>query len=84
LGPLSLERYQDFLPGGSAYKPLQALVRFYSNEELEFDVQLILDRDDVPPCTLGTEGAEAVQLGWLTWVKSGAMGRDPSDTILPL
>ncbi len=84
LGPVSLERYQDFLPSGSAYKPLQALVRFYSNEELEFEVQLILDRDDVPACTLGIEGGEAPQLGWVTWVKSGTMGRNPSDTILPL
>lgn len=84
LGPLSLERYQDFLPSGSAYKPLQALVRFYSNDELEFEIQLILDRDQVPPCELGVESAAAPQLGWVTWVKSGAMGRNPSDTILPL
>lgn len=84
LGPLSLERYQNFLPNGSAYKPLQALVRFYSNDELEFEIQLILDRDHVPPCELGVESAAAPQLGWVTWVKSGAMGRNPSDTILPL
>ena len=84
LGPLSLERYRDFLPSGSAYEPLRAFARFYSNEEFEFEVQLILDRDEVPPCDLGVESAEAPQLGWLTWVKSGAMGRNPSDTILPL
>jgi type VI secretion system protein ImpH len=84
LGPLSLERYQDFLPCGSAYKPLQALVCFYSNEELEFEIQLILDRDEVPPCKLDEESATAPQLGWLTWVKSGVMGRNPGDTILPL
>ena len=84
LGPLSLESYRDFLPSGSAYKPLQSLVRFYSNEELEFEIQLILDREEVPPCQLGIESVAAPQLGWLTWVKSGAMGRNPGDTILPL
>ena len=30
LGPLTLKQYLDFLPTGTAYEPLQAILRFYS------------------------------------------------------
>jgi type VI secretion system protein ImpH len=84
LGPMSLAQYIDFLPSGSAYKPLHALTRFYSNEEFEFEIQLILRRDDVPRCELGAKENAAPRLGWVTWVKSEAMQRDPADAVLPL
>jgi len=42
LGPLSLERYLDFLPTGTAYEPLRALTRLFSNDLIDFEVQLIL------------------------------------------
>ena len=84
LGPLSLEKYLEFLPSGSAYKSLQALTRFYSNEEFEFDIQLILRRDEVPCCELGTNENAGPRLGWVTWVRSEAMERDPADTVLHL
>ncbi len=84
LGPMPLERYLDFLPTGSAHAPLRALTRFFSGDELDYEVQLILDRRDVPACVLGADGGQAPMLGWATWVKSVAMHRDPADTILRL
>jgi len=84
LGPLSFAQYLEFLPNGSAYKPLHALTRFYSNEEFEFEIQLILRRDEVPSCELGANEDTAPRLGWVTWVKSEAMERDPADTVLLL
>jgi len=84
LGPLSLERYQDFLPQGTAYEPLRALTHLFSNGEFDFEIQLVLDRWDVPPCKLGAEGEVAPQLGWLTWVKTREMKEDASQTILQL
>jgi type VI secretion system protein ImpH len=84
LGPLSLAQYLEFLPSGSAYEPLRALTRFYSNEEFEFEIQLILRRDEVPRCELGAKEDGAPRLGWVTWVKSKEMERDPADTVLPL
>ncbi len=82
LGPLSLRQYLDFLPNGTAHAPLASLLRFYSNRQIDFEVQLILRRDEVPPCELGSEAETAPQLGWCTWVKSVPMHRDPGDTIL--
>ncbi|HEY3974396.1 MAG TPA: type VI secretion system baseplate subunit TssG [Candidatus Sulfotelmatobacter sp.] len=84
LGPLSLERYADFLPDGSAWETLQAWVRFFSNDEWDFEVQLILEREQVPACTLGAEGVSGPQLGWVSWVKSVPFNRDPDDTVLAL
>ena len=51
LGPLSMERYCDFLPEASAYHALRAITQFFSNQCLEFEVQLVLDRTQAP----GTE-----------------------------
>lgn len=82
LGPLGLRQYLDLLPNGTACRPLWALLKFFSNEQVDFEVQLLLKRDEVPPCELGGEGEVAPQLGWITWVKSVPMKRDPGDTIL--
>jgi type VI secretion system protein ImpH len=84
LGPLTLERYTEFLPGGRSWEPLQAWVRFFSNDEWDFEVKLILEREQVPACTLGAEGASGPQLGWVSWVKSVPFSRDPDDTVLAL
>jgi type VI secretion system protein ImpH len=84
LGPLSLERYTDFLPDGKAFARLQAWVKFFSNDEWDFEVKLILERDQVPACTLGAEDVPGPQLGWTSWVKSAPFSRDPEDTVLAL
>ncbi len=86
LGPLSLRQYVDFLPEGSAYQPLRAITRFFGGDEIDFEVQLVLKRDEVPACELEdplmSREKISPQLGWSTWVKSAPMGRDPGDTVL--
>jgi type VI secretion system protein ImpH len=82
IGPLPLVQYLDFLPNGSAYEPLRALTKFYSGGEIEYEVQLILLREEVPVCELGAAGEAGPQLGWITWMKNLPMDRDPEDTIL--
>ncbi len=84
LGPLSLQRYLDFLPDGVAYEPLRSLVRFYFNDELDFHLQLVLHREQTPTLELGAEGPTAPRLGWLAWVKNAPLNRDPGETVLAL
>lgn len=84
LGPLSLADYLDFLPSGTAFRPLQSLTRFFSNGEIDFEVQLVLQRNEVPPCELGVDGEAAPRLGWVTWVKNAAKDADAGDTILAI
>jgi len=84
LGPLTLAQYSDFLPDGSAFEPLRALTRFFCNDEFDFEVQLTLEREETPRCEVGFEGDAAPRLGWVTWLKSAPLDRDPGDTILNL
>lgn len=85
LGPLTIGKYRWFLPGESGYRRLRQLTRFFSRDQTDFEVQLILRRDDVPYCELADEDREQdeVQLGWTTWVKNRPrFPRDPEDTVL--
>lgn len=82
IGPMNLQRYRDFLPQGTAYEPLRAFTRFFSNDEFDFEIQLILEREEVPRCEVGSDGQAAPQLGWVTWLKSAPFQREASETIL--
>lgn len=84
LGPLTLSEYQDFLPEGAAYKPLCGLLSFFAGSEFDFEVQLVLKREEVPGCELGADEGAPPQLGWVTWMKSAPFNRDPGDTVLPI
>ena len=83
LGPLTLSQYLDFLPNGSAYRPLCNLIEFFSRREIDFELQLMLKRDETPGVVLQDE-AGGFMLGWTTWIKNAPMTRDPADTVLQL
>lgn len=84
IGPLPLKRYLEFLPSGSAYPALGALARIFAGLEVDFEVQLVLRREDAPGICLGAEGDTAPKLGWITWVKSVPLNRDPDETMYRL
>jgi type VI secretion system protein ImpH len=84
LGPLDWDTYERHLPAGNAYPATGELVRFAVSEELEFDVQLVLRKEDVPPATLGEGGPRRVRLGWTTWIGSGSAKVDRGDAIFPI
>lgn len=79
LGPMSFEKYCSLLPGQSAYDELVAWLRFYSSGSYETEVQLILAREDVPWCELGATGAAGPQLGFVSWLRTQPLQRDPGD-----
>jgi type VI secretion system protein ImpH len=78
IGPLTLARYESFLPGGSAIVRLVALVRQYLCFELEWDVRLVLLRDEVPRTRPGRDG----RLGWDTWLGPYRRSGDAADLTL--
>ena len=82
VGPLTLTQYLDFLPEGTAFKPLKSLIRFFTNDELTYEVQLVLKRQDVPRLEMGALGEAGPRLGWVTWMKNDDMNRDPDETTL--
>lgn len=57
---------------------LIAAVRTYIGDELQWDLQLILRKEDTPPLGLGIVG----HLGWSTWLLRDPMPRDPDDMVL--
>lgn len=84
LGPLSRARYDEFLPGGGALVKLRELVRFFTNDQFDVDVQLILHRDDVPACILGGAADGPLPLGWATWLRTRPFDNDADETVLTL
>jgi type VI secretion system protein ImpH len=77
-GPLSLDEYETFLPGGPALEPLVAWVRQYLCFELAWDVKLVLRENEVPITALGRAG----RLGWTTWLGRRPAGTDAGDLCL--
>jgi type VI secretion system protein ImpH len=82
VGPLTLNQYLEFLPGGPAHQPLRALVRFFVGNELDCELQLVLKKDEVPRCELGNDSPSAPRLGWLTWARTEPLPRDPDESII--
>jgi len=82
LGPLGLTQYLDFLPSGTAYDSVRSLTKFVSRGEIDFEIQLILKKEEVPACELGLEDSVAPRLGWTSWAKTKPLGQDANDTIL--
>ncbi|MCU9849885.1 type VI secretion system baseplate subunit TssG [Defluviimonas sp. WL0024] len=68
LGPMPLADYERLLPHGSSMKRLQAIVRTYVGDALEWDVNLVLRGEDVPRASLGG----STRLGHTSWVRMRA------------
>lgn len=82
LGALSFQKFQAFLPNGTAYEPLKSIVKMMSGQELDFDVQLILDARQVPSCILTTRALRRPMLGWSSWLKTEPFTSDDGQVVL--
>ncbi|GAB6388960.1 type VI secretion system baseplate subunit TssG [Stutzerimonas marianensis] len=65
---LSWHRFHEFLPVGTGYQPLCALVRFTLRDPLDYDIRLQLRRDDIRDLRIGAENP--CRLGWTSWLGS--------------
>lgn len=64
VGPMPYHRYREMLPGGISIKQIQAWIKNYVGIEFIVDLQLLLQKDEVPKAQLGSSS----QLGWTTWL----------------
>ena len=72
LGPMNYSEYLELLPGNERVELLAATIRNYVGDELDWDVRLVLAKEDVPKLELGVQG----QLGWTTLVTSDRPTKD--------
>jgi type VI secretion system protein ImpH len=79
LGPLSLAQYGRFLPIGSARPVLARWMQQLLGDELEWDAQLALRKEEVPPTRLGTRAGNGPRLGWVSWLGARPRARDAAD-----
>ncbi len=78
IGPMGLEEYQRLLPGGESLARLRAVVRNYVGDALDWDVNLILRREEVPRAVLG----QTVRLGQTSWIGTAKTEADAADLYL--
>lgn len=78
LGPMRLADFERFLPGTASRRRLRDWIRLYTADELEWDAQLILLKEEVPALKLGQSG----RLGWTTWIGTQPHTRDADQVIL--
>lgn len=78
LGPLDLNKFESFLPGGRNFDSLCSLTRFYAGNHLRFRLRLKLKSKEVPSLRLGKN-----RLGWTSWLRGKASTREKLIQIVP-
>jgi type VI secretion system protein ImpH len=83
IGPLNRPEFRQWLPHFKRIYVLAKLVRFYTRDELDFDVQLVLSASAVRPLQLNRPGSGQIvaRLGWNTWVLTRLPTRDVDDAV---
>ena len=74
---LDWQPFHEFLPIGSGYQPLCALVRFTLRDPLDYDIRLALRREEIRELRIGEQNP--CRLGWTSW-----LGRENADGVVTL
>ena len=82
LGPLSLENFERFLPGGDAWEPLLDIASYYLRDELDFLIRPVLKAEDVPATVLTTTESGGARLGLTSWLGTEPRASDAADVVL--
>jgi type VI secretion system protein ImpH len=79
VGPLRKERFEQFLPGGSAHVALERLLHMLTGPTLEYEVRLVLAREEVQPLSLDSDRILTGRLGWDGWLLTRPAQADARD-----
>lgn len=74
---LSWARFHEFLPIGTGYQPLCALVRFTLRDPLDYDIRLALRHEDIRELRIGA--GNPCHLGWTSW-----LGHEQADGVVTI
>lgn len=78
LGPLGRDDLEALLPDGALLPAVVALVVIFAGRELDFDLNLVVRREEVPEARLGGR----TRLGWTSWLAARERARDAEDLVL--
>jgi type VI secretion system protein ImpH len=81
VGPLTWKRFQSYLPDGSALPEMITLARYFTNQAMEFEVQVVLAAPEVPEFQLSDDQGSA-RLGLSSWLRTQAFSTDAEDLLL--
>lgn len=81
LGPLCVADFDKLVPGSAQLTAIAELIRFYIGGDKDFDVQLVLRKEDIPSCQLVADSSYEPRLGWNTWMDSDARTHDAEDAV---
>jgi len=82
IGPVPFKQYMAFLPNGSAYAAFRSIVSFIVGTELDYDLQMILQKKQVPSAILTTRAMRKPMLGWTTFLKTQPFKTDDEQLVL--
>ncbi|QDV42180.1 hypothetical protein Enr13x_20230 [Stieleria neptunia] len=77
VGPVGWDDFARMLPGGESLQRLTAMVKNYLGEELLWDLNLVLKKEETPSWQLGE-----AKLGQTMWLDSDGVTEDPKDLLL--
>ena len=81
VGSMSYQKFERFLPSGTAYSLFVAMTRFFVGRELSFTIRPLLTASEVPECRLIDRVSYAPRLGWTTWLKTKPFANDADQVI---
>ena len=91
LGPLALATFRQFLPPssehrtGERFRRMVQLTRLFVGPELDFDIRLLLKKEEAYGCQLGGDSAGGTAIGVAAWLVNDrdALRDDLADSIFP-
>jgi type VI secretion system protein ImpH len=78
IGPMGLADFRRLMPGTTGLKRVEAIVRNYVGDAFDWDINLVLARDEVPQAQLGGD----TPLGHTSWIGRRTGDSDADDLYL--
>ncbi len=79
-GPLNLKQFESLLPKGKKISAFSSLINNYVGFEFKWDLNLVLEKKEVPAVQLGRYG----QLGWNSWLSANNRHHDAKDMYIDM
>ncbi|MBB4010026.1 type VI secretion system baseplate subunit TssG [Allorhizobium taibaishanense] len=81
IGPVGYDDYISLSPGTARLAEIFALTRLFIGNGFDIDAQVVLKKEDIPFCQMGSATMPA-RLGWNSWARLGEALVDSRDAIV--